>query len=183
MSPTEKLQSYLRVPTIQRMSKQVWGELAQNTQAAIDFAANLAEDVNWHSLSIPGADFTYEIADGATSYRTVKNSLHGLESVAAFILSLLSLAGAKSAAQVVMRQALKEVYNQEARVASSRTIMSDKTLRTNLIRLAHQKPELRAALLPLLKKACGEAGYQAEDDGDEKKGCDVAGKQASRKTR
>ena len=42
-------------------------------------------------------------------------------------------------------------------------------LRSKLIRLAHAKPELRDALLPLIKEACG---YMADDsDGEGKEGC------------
>lgn len=42
-------------------------------------------------------------------------------------------------------------------------------LRSKLIRLAHSKPELRPALLPLIKEACG---YMADDsDGEGKEGC------------
>lgn len=40
--------------------------------------------------------------------------------------------------------------------------MSDKILRSKLIRLAHQKPELRAALLPLLVTASEDGGKQAK---------------------
>lgn len=133
-------------PEIQSLAQTVW-EALRDPKLALVYAAGVAEDVNWTSNRVGSPDeLPFAVSP---SVQEVGTQLEwGVEGAAAFMAALLRLAGLKSQAVAVMRQALSEFadyYKPEPGKFSS--------LRQALQKLATEQPELRRHLIPLLRGA------------------------------
>ena len=108
MTPTQEFLAGI-TPDIQAKARQVWAELKQDKQFALNYCQELAQDINWHSLSIPGGTFD-GIPEIPTDYSDIAMEFKwDLVASGYFMYALLTLAGATAAAKFVMRQSLSEL--------------------------------------------------------------------------
>ncbi len=113
-------------PAIQGLANWAWNQVEKSPASADSLAFLVAEDANWHAIegvSDHSDDSTPLSARprGSLVRRISQELDYGLEDVAAFIVALLRLAGLKSLAERVKKQALREFaqsYNALARVAA-----------------------------------------------------------------
>jgi len=132
---------------IKSLAEHAWGKVKRNPAAAEALAASVAGDVNWHSLQaispVPGIDLPKDLVEHITS------TLHwGLEPSARFIVALLRLAGKKTLAEAVKREALREFAGsfKGMVLASGRLAMRIKRLMTS-------------ALPPVIQKVLGDVRF------------------------
>ena len=93
------------------LAGKVWAKV-KTGENALNFAYELAEDINWHSLNRTGllgggdAEDYYELGLKISTYGQAVD--WGLESAAGLIVALLRKAGETARARAVKRYALKE---------------------------------------------------------------------------
>lgn len=107
-------------PQIASYAALVWQQIGKSPVNAEALAFEVAGDVNWHSIQSVASDPSASVPHDLVGKLSQKLD-YDLVSVAAFIVALLRLAGMKSKAESVKKEALREfaeAYGTLARVAS-----------------------------------------------------------------
>lgn len=141
LRPAEAFEEYI-TPDIKGVVVWAWQQVGKNPAAAETLAAEVAEDVNWHSLGVVGSDPNVTLPQDIVQ-RVSQKLDYGLEDTAAFIVALLRVAGLTRQAEAVKREALREFA--DAYVGMVRTAQKVAFNKFNA-------PELVSQLLAVLEK-------------------------------
>lgn len=100
-------------PEIQAMADKTFTALGRDPQKALDIAGSIAENINWHSAPLvavrPPADPQERDLWDNIVYSASHKLDYAVEPTAAFIVTLLQLAGKRSEAREVMQAADEEI--------------------------------------------------------------------------